>query len=521
MSSIRALAGQTFIYGLSSIVGRFLNYLLVPLHTAMFVAQQYGIITEMYAYVAFLVVMLTYGMEVAYFRFSSRSDTDRDQVFGTTTLSLLGSSALFILLAIAFAQPIAEWLRYPDHLEYVIWFAIIVGLDAVSTIPLARLREENQAKRFAAINLLNIGVNIGLNLFFVGYLMPAYLLEVGKIESAGWLVQWFGNPEWLLANFYDHDIGVGYVFIANLVASIVKFMLLTPTMLKGRLRIDPYLLRKMLSYGFPLLIAGLMGIVNETIDRIMLKRMLIDEAGKEAALTQVGIYGAVYKIAILLSLFVQAFRYAAEPFFFAREKEHAPERTYSRVMTWFAVVASTLFLGVLLYLDLIKHFLSKEEYWQGLHIVPILLMAYVFYGFFYNLSFWYKLTERTRFGAYISGIGALVTILGNYFLIPHFGYVGSAWSTFACYGVMVGVSYALSRRYYAIRYQLGRIGIFLGLALVFYALSEYLALRDPWPKYGVHTLLFLAFLGTVWAVQRDELVPTLKKKADHGSTDRQ
>ena len=516
MSSIRALAGQTFIYGLSSIVGRFLNYLLVPLHTAMFVVQQYGIITEMYAYVAFLVVLLTYGMEVAYFRFSSRQDMDRDRVFGTTALTLLGSSTLFILLSVVFAQPIADWLRYPDHLEYVVWFAIIVGLDAVSTIPLARLREENRAKRFAAINLINIGVNIGLNVFFIGYLMPAHL---GHTDS--FLVRIFGVPDGFLAHFYDHNIGVGYVFIANLVASIVKFLLLTPTMLKGRLRIDPHLLRRMLSYGFPLLIAGLMGIVNETIDRIMLKRMLIDEAGKEAALAQVGVYGAVYKIAILLSLFVQAFRYAAEPFFFAREKDHAPERTYSRVMTWFTVVASTLFLGVLLYLDLIKHFLRKEEYWQGLHIVPILLMAYVFYGFFYNLSFWYKLTERTRFGAYISGIGALVTILGNYFLIPHFGYVGSAWSTFACYGVMVGVSYALSRRYYAIGYQLGRIGIFLGLALVLYGLSEYLALRDPWPKYGVHTLLFLGFLGIVVGVQRDELGPLFKKNTANGSTDRQ
>ncbi len=512
MPSIRALAGQTFIYGLSSIVGRFLNYLLVPLHTAMFVAEQYGIITEMYAYVAFLVVLLTYGMEVAYFRFSSRSDTDSSTVFGSTVLTLLGSSSLFILLSILFAQPIAEWLRYPDNMEYVIWFAFIVGLDAVSTIPLARLREENRAKRFAGINLINIGVNIGLNVFFVGYLMPAYLIEAGKISSGGWLVEWFGMPDWLLANFYDHDIGVGYVFIANLVASIVKFLLLTPTMLKGRLRIDPDLLRRMLSYGFPLLIAGLMGIINETIDRIMLKRMLIDTEGKEAALTQVGIYGAVYKVAILLSLFVQAFRYAAEPFFFAREKDSDPGRTYSRVMTWFAVVASTMFLGVLLYLDLIKHFLQKEEYWSGLHIVPILLMAYVLYGFFYNLSFWYKLTERTRFGAYISGIGALVTIVGNYFLIPRFGYVGSAWSTFACYGTMVLISYALSRRYYAIGYQLGRIGILLGVALALYGLSEYLALQDPWLKYSVHSFFFLAFLGVALGVQRDEFRSLLNKR---------
>ncbi len=264
-----------------------------------------------------------------------------------------------------------------------------------------------------------------------------------------------------------------------------------------------------------------MGIINETIDRIMLKRILIDMKGKEEALAQVGIYGAVYKIAILLSLFVQAFRYAAEPFFFAREKDHAPERTYSRVMTWFAVVASTLFLGVLLYLDLIKHFLRKEAYWEGLHIVPILLLAYVFYGFFYNLSFWYKLTERTRFGAYISGIGALVTILGNYFLIPELGYLGSAWSTFACYGIMVLASYLLSRRYYAIRYQLTRIGVFLGVALALYGISEYLALQDPWPKYGVHTLFFLSFLGLVVGVQWDELRTLFTKGTDHASPDRQ
>lgn len=516
MPTIRALAGQTVIYGLSSIVGRFLNYLLVPLHTAMFVAEQYGIITEMYAYVAFLVVLLTYGMEIAYFRYSSREDQDDTQVYGNTLISLLGSSTLFILLAIAFAEPIAEWLRYPEHIEYVIWFAIIVGLDAVSTIPLARLREENRATRFAVVNLVNIGVNIGLNVFFIGYLMPAYL---GKTES--FLVQIFGTPDWLLTHFYDHSVGVGYVFIANLAASIIKFLLLTPTMLKARFHFDPVLLRRMLSYAFPLLIAGLMGIINETIDRIMLKRMLIDTEGKEEALAQVGIYGAVYKIAILLSLFVQAFRYAAEPFFFAREKDRAPENTYSRVMTYFSIVASTLFLGVLLYLDLIKHFLRKEEYWQGLHVVPILLMAYVFYGFFYNLSFWYKLTERTRFGAYIAGFGALITIVGNYLLIPKLDYVGSAWSTLACYGAMVLTSYLLSRRYYAIQYQLGRIGTFLGLALAFYGLSEYLALQDPLPKYGIHTLLFLTFLGVVLWIQRDEVIPLMKTKSKHGSPDRQ
>ncbi len=491
MSPIRKLAGQTAIYGLSSIIGRFLNYLLVPLHTARFVAEQYGIITEMYAYVAFLVVLLAYGLETAYFRYASREDHDRNAVYSTSLFSLLSTSFIFILLSVIFRLPVAEWLQYPNHTEYVVWFAIIVGLDAIATIPLARLREENKAKRFAWVNLANVFVNIGLNVFFIGYLMPQYLQ---------------GESNWWVETFYDHDIGVGYVFIANLIASIVKFSLLIPTMLRAGWNFSVTVWKTLLRYSLPLLVAGLAGIINETLDRIMLKRILFDQVGKQAALTQVGIYGACYKVSIIITLFIQAFRYAAEPFFFAQEKEKDPKQIYARVMTYFVIVCAAIFLGVLLYLDIIKHFLQNEQYWQGLTVVPILLFANICLGIFYNLSVWYKLTEKTRFGAYISVMGAVITIILNYLLIPKLGYVGSAWATLACYASMAIVSFLIGRRYYRIPYDLRKVALYLGGALLLYFISRWLPLQEQWLEYTVHTILFLLFITLAWRIERPGLL---------------
>lgn len=483
MKQIKNLAGQTAIYGLSSIAGRFLNYLLVPLHTAVFIPLQFGIITEMYAYVAFLVVLLTYGMETAFFRYSTREELEKKTVFSTILFSLSGTTAVFIFIATIFSQPVADWLRYSDYPEYVTWFAIIVGLDAVSSIPLAKLRAEKKAKKFAFVNIANVAVNIGLNVFFLWYCLPQH-------EK--------GVHNFVIDTFYNPEIGVGYVFISNLAASIVKFLLLTPVMFDAGPEFNFRLLLQMLWYGFPLLIAGLAGIVNETIDRIMLKRMLIDDLGEAETLTQLGIYGACYKITIIITLFIQAFRYAAEPFFFSHEKEKNAKEIYAKVMNYFTIVCFAVFLAVMFYLDFIKHFIRNEEFWKGLGVVPILLFANICLGIYYNLSIWYKLTGKTRFGAYISVFGAAVTIAFNYFAIPGWGYMGAAWATLACYASMVLVSYFFGQRIYKVPYQVNNFLLYLGSSLLLYFISATVSFDSKLMMYSFNSFLFLVFLAEVF-----------------------
>jgi O-antigen/teichoic acid export membrane protein len=484
---LKKLAGQTAIYGLTSIVGRLLTWFLVPLYTLKFTTDQYGIVTEMYAYVAFLVIFLTYGMETAFFRYSTLEEYQPKKVFTTIIYSLFATSFTFIITAFLFEQQIANWLKYPNNPEFVTWFAIIVGLDAISSIPLAKLRADNNATKFVIINFANILVFVGLNLFFLAYCLPKY-----NAGESNWLVQTFYNPE----------IGVGYVFISNLIAVCVKFILLIPEIVKARYGFEISLLKKMFIYALPLLIFGLAGIVNETIDRIMLKRILFETNGLKETMSQIGIYGACYKISIIITLFIQAFRYAAEPFFFAQEKEKDAKETYAKVMTYFVIVCATIFLGVMLFMDVIKYFIPNEEYWIGLKVVPILLLANIALGIYYNQSIWYKLSGKTKFGAYIGIFGAAITILLNYIWIPIYGYMGSAWATLVCYASMMLLSFILSRKHYPIKYNLPKVFMYLGLAFGLYFFATVLALPSGMTKYGIHSLIIIAFLGVIYFIER-------------------
>lgn len=490
---LKKLAGQTAIYGLTSIVGRLLNWFLVPIYLgiAHFTTNQYGIITEMYSYVAFLVVFLTYGMETAYFRYSTLKEYDPKKVYTTVIYSLFTTSFLFIAIAFLFDQSIANWLMYPNNTEFVTWFAIIVGLDAISSIPMAKLRADNRPLKFAAINFANIGVNIGLNLFFLAYCLPKYHA---------------GETNWLIETFYNPNIGIGYVFIANLIASIVKFILLMPDMLKAKFGFELSLLKKMFIYALPLLIFGLAGIINETIDRIMLKRMLFDVLGEKETLSQLGIYGACYKVSIIITLFIQAFRYAAEPFFFAQEKEKNAKDTYSKIMTYFVIVCATIFLGVMLFIDIVKYFIPNEAFWEGLQVVPILMFANISLGIYYNQSIWYKLSGKTKFGAYIGIFGALITIILNFIWIPIYGYVGSAWATLICYSSMMILSFILSRQHYPIKYDLPKVILYLSLAFGIYFVSTYLSFNSISIKYIIHSIIMLAFLGLIYFLERPKKV---------------
>ncbi len=495
MNHLRKLAGQTVIYGLSSIIGRFLNYLLVPLHTNAFSTDQYGIITEMYSYVAFLVVFLTYGMETAFFRYYNKLENKRTEVYNSTAISLSVTSALFILMSWANDQSIADWLQYPNHREYVTWFAIIVGLDALSSIPLARLRAENKAISFARINLINVGVNIGLNLFFLGYCKPAY--EAG------------GN--FITDLVYDPEIGVGYVFIANLLSSVVKFGLLFRHLFVGRPQFHFGVWKTMIRYSTPVLFFGLAGIVNETIDRIMLKRMLIDEKGETATMTIVGIYGAVYKISIIMHLFLQAFRYAAEPFFFSEERNKDARKTYARVMTYFVIVLSFIFLCVMLFLDVFKYFIPNQDYWVGLHVVPVLLLANMCLGIYFNQSIWYKLTDKTMYGAYIAGIGATITIVLNWMLIPEFDYTGSAWATLAAYASMMVISYVWGQKHYPVKYNLKKIALYVGTALLLFGLYTILPFNSMLITVPIRFVMLGIFAFLVYFIEWPIVTKSTKK----------
>ncbi|NPA44265.1 MAG: oligosaccharide flippase family protein [Chlorobi bacterium] len=479
-SPIKKLIGQTAVYGLSSIVGRFLNYLLVPLYTSVFVPSEYGVVTELFAYAGFLMVFLTFGMETAYFRFSEKYDNP-EKVFATAVSPILITSTIFIVTVILFSQNIANVLQYPDHKEYIIWFALIVGIDSITAIPFAKLRRENKALKFASFKFVSIGLNIGFNLFFL--LLCPYLIKNNSLS--------------FITSFYSEDVGVGYIFISNLIASSVVLALFIPDFLKTKYKISKSLLKQLFLYGFPLLFAGLAIMVNEVIDRILLKYLVVVPEGIENAheyiMAQLGIYGANYKLSVLVVLFIQAFRYAAEPFFFSQEKETNAKNVYSSVMKYFVIFGLFIFLGIMLYIDIFKYFISNKEYWVGLGVVPILLVSNILLGVVYNLAIWYKLTDKTKWGAYIAGIGAVLTIIFNVLLIPKIGYFGAAWSHVISYSVMVLVSYFLGQKYYRINYPLKDIFIYVLLTVIIYVASLYNDFSGL-VGYLINTILILIFI---------------------------
>ncbi|MBI2271642.1 MAG: oligosaccharide flippase family protein [Bacteroidetes bacterium] len=484
MSTLKKLAGQTAVYGLSTIVGRLLNYLLVPLYTYNFSTSEYGVVTEMYAYISFLIIVVTYGMETALFNFSA-SEENKDKVYSTALISVLVSTAVFISLVILFADPLAVMIKHPQHADYVLWVILIIGLDAFTSIPFAKLREQNKAGRFAFIKIINIAINIALNIFFIAICKNAY-----------------NNPSstfYSIANaVYSPEIGVGYVFISNLAASFVVLLLLFPEVVRIKYTFDRELWKRMMTYALPLLLAGLAGMTNETMDRILLKYML----PKDIAESQVGIYGACYKISILMTIFVQTFRYAAEPFFFSNSREKNSKELYADVMKYFIIACSFIFLATMLNLSWIQYFVGKE-FRSGLDVVPILLIANLCLGAFFNLSIWYKLTNKTKFGAYLTGLGAVITLTLNFLLIPVMGFMGSAWATLTCYVTMMIASYFLGNKHFPVNYNLKRILGYLTLSLALYFTGYYLIPGNSALTIALNNLLVLLFISTVYFLERD------------------
>ncbi len=450
MSQIKKLAGQTAIYGLSSIIGRLLNYLLVPLYTRIFDPAAYGVVSEFYAYVTFLIVLYTYGMETAYFHFSSKKENNVN-VYSNSLSTLTFTSVILSSILILFSQSIATTLGYETHSEYIVWFALILAFDAITALPFAKLRQENRAKRFALIKIVNISSNIGLNLFFL-----ALLPQITNNNS--------------LSVLYNPAIGVGYVFIANLISSFITLLFFTSDFRQIKFSIDKALVKEMLVYAFPLLIAGFAGMINETLDRAILKYLVTD---KSTALHQLGVYSACYKLSIIMTLFVQTYRYAAEPFFFSQQSKKNNKELYATIMNYFVFVCSLIFLGVMLFMNIAKYFIG-EKFHEGLQVVPILLFANLFLGVYLNLSMWYKLSGKTKYGAWFSIVGAIITIVLNFLLIPKMGYLGAAWATFVCYGAIMVISYIYGQKHYAIPYSIKICTSIVLFSVIIWQVSSYL-----------------------------------------------
>ena len=483
MNPLKKLASQTAIYGLSSVVGRLLNYLLVPLYTRYFLPEEYGVVTELYAYVAFLVIILTYGLETAFFRFS-QTEKNKRVVYSTSLISLLFSSLLFIILMFLFSENIASSIGYINNQEYVKWFAIIIGLDAISAISFAKLRALNKATRFALIKLVSIFVNIGLNLFFIIYC--PYVIE-NNLQSLN-----FVN------SVYSPSIGVGYIFIANLFASIVTILMLFPEMINSVWVFEKKLWKKMMIYASPLLIAGLAGMTNETIDRVLLKFLLPENINVSK---EIGLYGAFYKLSIIMILFIQTFRFAAEPFYFAQERTLNSKKIYADVMKYFVIVISIIFLLVTTFYDFFINFLGSSYHDdRGFLVVSILLLANFFLGVYYNLSIWFKLTEKTMYGAYIAIFGASITIILNYSLIPIIGFIGCALATLACYFLMTVVSFYLGKKHFPVPYNYSRISMYFLLMVSIYILLYYTNFTTIFDS-----LFILAYMIMIYLIERPKL----------------
>lgn len=478
MGKLQTIAKDTAIYGLSSIIGRFLNYLLVPLYTAQLSAASggYGIITNMYAYVALILVILTFGMETTYFRFTNKTHTDSQVVYSTTLISVGAVSALFAALVIIFITPISTLMGYGDHPEYVWVMAITVAIDAFLCIPFAHLRQQKKAIKFASLKLLNIIVSILLNVIYFA---------------------WMDGKD------------VGYAFYINLVCTAMLALCLLTEYTGFRWKLDTKLLRTMLSYSWPILVLGIAGILNQTADKMLFPYFYEDSDMK----TQLGIYGACSKIAMIMAMITQAFRFAYEPIVFAGVKDKDQHQMYEQAMKYFIIFTLLAFLLVVGYLDILKHLIG-EDYWTGLRVVPIVMAAEIMMGIYFNLSFWYKIIDKTIWGAWFSGIGCVVLLAVNIIFVPKYGYMACAWGGVAGYGVAMITSYIVGQKYYPLNYPLKEIALYTILtAIAFVVMTQLREKLSLWPSLIINTLLILAFLALI--IKRDlplSKLPVIGKK---------
>ncbi len=490
MSSIKKLASQTFWYGFSNIFGRFLNYLLTPLLTTIFASQKYGDISILFASAAFLQVVYTYGMETSYFRFNNLYP-EKD-VYNTGLSTIVITTLVFTAVLFIPVQSLANYMEIGSHPEYIKWVLLIVALDTLAVLPFSKLRFQGQPRKFAFIKVLNILINVGLVVFFLVYCK-------GQHEK---------GAENFFALMYDPAIDIGYVFIAQLVASAITLILLWKELSSFSFSWNGKLIREILLYSSPLVIVGLGGMVNETIDRFMITSLY--PGSSDEARSANGIYSANSKLAVIITLFITAFRMGAEPFFFRQSAEENAPRTYARVMKFFVITCCLCFLMVMLFLDIWKYFMGVKthpEYLEGLKVVPLLMLGKIFLGIYYNLSIWYKLTNRNMMAAYVTIAGAGITILINWLFIPRFGYMACGVASLVCYGFMMAVSYTLGQKHYPVPYAWKKLMAYIVICILLFLIHQLFRSYSPniWLTHGFGVLLSLAFVAFVVKIEKHEL----------------
>lgn len=476
-SGMKSLAKDTAIYGLSSILGRLFNWFLVPLHMYVFINPvEFGKISYMYGYTALLFILLTYGLETGFFRFMNKKDENADMVYSSSLISLAFTSGFFILLCFIFINPIAGWMEYTDHADHILMMAIIVALDAFMCIPYAYLRYQKRPIRFVSIRLAFIFLNIFFNVFFLAICPYIHTHAPSTID-------WFYNPSY----------GIGYVFLANLISTFIVLLLFLPQFSKFKFGFDIHLLKRILIYSFPLLILGLAGVINQAVAQLIYPHIFGDNL--DEAYKQLGIYSACLKLTVVISMFTQAFRYAYEPFIFAKNKENNSDtKAYSEATKYFIIFALVVFLAVVYFIELLRHIGRFSNYMVGLDILPPAMMGEIFFGIYFNLSIWYKLTDKTQYGAAFSILGCIITVAINIIFVPIVGYIASAWATFFCNLIIMTISYFFGQKYYPIRYDLKSFAFYLVLASILYLAGMYLPIANEYLKYIYRLVLLIIFV---------------------------
>ena len=490
MAGIKSLIKDTAIYGVSSIVGRFLNWCLVPLYTAMFVPEEYGVVTNIYAYVALILVFLTYGMETGFFRFARRGEHSLSSIYTTILTSVGFTSTLFIALIWMFLDPICSIMGYGETPSFVLLMGITVAIDAFTAIPFAYLRFKQRPIKFACLKLVNIALNIGLNLFFI--LLCPWLWKVAP-ETISW--------------FYNPTYGVGYIFVANIMSSAIIMLLLLPEICAEHFAFNSKLLKTILTFSLPLLIAGLAGIMNQNIDKIIYPFLFADQS---IANYQLGIYGANYKIAMVMIMFIQAFRFAYEPLMFSKKNDNKELRNkeYADAMKYFVIFGLLIFLGVMFYLDIFKYIISAK-YYEGLVVVPILLAAELCYGIVFNLSLWYKNIDKTYWAIVFTLIGFVVMISIIITCVPVYGYIACAWAALACNAVMMICSYIIGNKVNPIKYETSRILSYVVVAGVLFVAATFISTPYMWLDLTIRTLLIFIYIAIV--IKRENIKLKLRR----------
>ena len=471
MNKMKTLAGETALYGLGSIIPRTLNFFLVVLHTRIFLPADYGIYINLYAWVAFLNVIYLFGMETAYFRFATKEGADEEKIFRVTQTFVIVISLLLSVLIIIFSGPIAEKFKLPNHTDFIMWLGILMFVDAAVSIPFARLRLQKKAGKFAVAKLVNVAIQVGLNLYFLLYA-------------------------------FDPSIGIGYILLANLIANLFYLLFFSRTLINWRPAWDRQLFISMFPYAYPVMLTGLAGMTNEMFSRITLERWLPENfyPGKSSEYA-LGVFGACFRFSVIMSLAVQAFRFAAEPFFFSNANNKNSPALFAKAHHYFTIVCCFILLSVVVNLDILKYLLD-ETYWEGLGIVPILLVGYMFLGMYYNFSVWFKLTDKTYYGTLITAGGALLTIVLNFLLIPVFGYMGSSWATLLCYFAMAMTCYGLGQKYFPIPYRIANGFWYLFFTFLLIRASQKLNIPDLIWSVSFHAFLILLFMLIVYWRER-------------------